>query len=117
MPVTDDGAADIYALYATGKIALYTTAPTQTDPGVEVVGGTYVKQDVTMSQDPGDASLFVSDGALDWVGMPDCDVEAFGFWDAAETNLKHFHVLSAPVHFSAGDPAHLDAGDYTINVT
>ena len=62
------------------EVALYTTAPTQSGGGTEVVGGSYARQPVTMSAAASSASS--NTNTVTFTNMPACTVVAVALHNA-----------------------------------
>lgn len=95
------------------KVALTTTTGTAAAAGTEVVGGSYARQNVTMTAaSNGSAS---SNVALNYTNMPAATVTAVEVFDSAVTPRREWYgaLTGGPKTVAAGDTLSIASGSLT----
>lgn len=96
-------------------LALYTTSPTDSTSGTEVVGGSYARQTVTFSPSSDGSTSNVLN--IDFASMPTCTVVAVGVCDAITSgNLLAYCVLNTSKNVTAGDLFRIPSGELDISL-
>lgn len=114
MPATDSWKTIVLGAVGTGEVALHTTTPTSSDPGIEVTGGTYARQPATIV---GNTSMQgVSQEDLTFAGLPACTVTAISF-HSPYYGMMFYAPLTPPRTYEAGDTAIIPAGNLIFTVT
>ena len=97
------------------KVSLHTVDPGQAGAN-EVLGGDYVRKDVTLVAPAAKATS--NSIALEWENMPACIVTHVGLWDTAATPVFWWGgILAASKTLGAGDTFRLKANDLTVTLT
>lgn len=98
------------------KVALVTTAGTDTTAGTEVTGGSYARQTITAGAAVNGATSNSAD--LVFAGMPAATVVGVEIWDSAGTPVRLWYGnLSASRTVAAGDELRLTAGSLTLSLS
>lgn len=125
MGLTNYGERKVFELLkgvGTYYIGLLTTAPTDSDLGVEVTGGAYARQAFPASDPTTDsngettvkntAAIEFPTATADW-GTP----VAWGLYDAATGgNLVWYGAFTTPKAFSANDTCIIHANEFVLSV-
>lgn len=96
-------------------VALYTTAPTPTLPGIEVTGGSYARQPATFSDPVGGTSSNTADVVFPTATATWGTVVAYALMDAASGgNMLYFANFAAPRLIDVNDDARFPVGQLTV---
>ena len=97
------------------KLALCTTAPTDSAAGTEVSGGSYARQNITLATVANGATSNSAD--ITFTGMPAVTVTHVEIWDSAGTPVRWWHgALAASKTVAAGDDFKIAAGDLDLTL-
>lgn len=93
------------------QLALIDIEPTDEDPGTEVNGGTYARQDIVLTAADED-SLATNDADISFpTGLPAGDVDGFAIYDSAAVPLRIWQgPNTSPVTLEDGDGFEVLAG-------
>lgn len=92
-------------------VALYTGVPTPDDPGVEVSGGSYARQEFNGVISTGGAGSTTTTTPTSFTSMPACNVVAVGITDDLTAgNLLIYETLDSPISLGLGDDLTSEAG-------
>lgn len=92
------------------KLALCTSAPTDSAAGTEVSGGSYARQSITT-----DTAGKTSTADVVFTNMPACTVTHAEIYDSAGTPVRLWHgALSASKTVNAGDTFTVPSGDIDL---
>lgn len=94
------------------KLALMTANGTDSANGTEVTGGSYARQDVTMSAASGGATS--NSGAVSFTNMPACTVVGVEIWNNGGTVRIWYGALTANKTVNAGDTFTIATGDLDL---
>ena len=106
------GVADYAVTVASPKLRLATTAPNDTTPGTEVVGGSYVAQAMAFSAASGRS--IQNSGTVSYTNMPAATVNNVDIYDGANTTRKAYGALSASKTTSLGDTLSFAPGSVVV---
>jgi hypothetical protein len=104
-----------YSSPSTIYVALFTTAPTPTLPGIEVSGGAYARQPATFTDPVAGTTANSADVVFPTATAPWGTVEAYALMDAASGgNMLYFASFAAPRLIDVNDDARFPAGQLTV---
>lgn len=97
------------------KVALLTSAGSDSAAGTEVTGGSYARQNVTFgSASSGAAS---NTNLISFADMPAATVTSLAIYDNAGSPVRIWHgTLSAPKTVNAGDTFQIAIGDLDVSI-
>ena len=98
------------------QVALVTANGTASAAGTEVTGGTYARQDLTVSVPTGGATTNATE--ILFAGMPACTVVGVEVWDSAGSPVRFWYgAAGTPRTVIAGDDLRIAAGelDFTLS--
>lgn len=96
-------------------LALFTTAPTESSPGVEFTGGSYTRQAVTFT--PSDSGMIVSSADVVFSGLAAGTLRGTALLDSLTGgNIIVFSALPAPRGVSDGETLTVSAGTITVSL-
>jgi len=98
------------------KIALETTAGTDSAAGTEVTGGSYARQTVTFGS--ASAGSISNTTVVTFTNMPAASLNAIAIYDSASTpkRLAYGPLSGAPKSVSSGDTFQLAIGSVTLSL-
>lgn len=96
------------------KVALYTVLPTESDPGTEVVGGSYAPQAATFIDGDGQGQR-ENDTAVVFADMPACTVVGSAVLDQ-DDNMLVFGELPSHRTMAAGETLTAEAGSLVVTL-
>jgi hypothetical protein len=92
-------------------VALFTTAPTETTPGVEVTGGAYARQPVTFGVPSGGTCSNMADVTFPIATTGWGTITSFGLYDQVSGgNLLYYANLTSPRDILVNDQVRFPAG-------
>lgn len=98
------------------KVALCTTAPTDSTAGTEVSGGSYARQSATFSAPSSGATSNSAD--VVFTNMPAVTVTHVELYDNAGSPVRLWHgALTAPKTVNSGDTFTIPAGDLDLSLS
>ncbi|MDX2838013.1 hypothetical protein PV377_03165 [Streptomyces ipomoeae] len=98
------------------KVALVTANGSDSAAGTEVTGGTYARQNITLTSSTGGSGVS-NDTDIVFTGMPACTVVGIEIWDSAGSPVRLWHgPLTANKTLNAGDELKLAAGDVDLAI-
>lgn len=98
------------------KVALMTANGSDSAAGTEVSGGSYARQNITLTSSTG-GSAVSNDADILFTGMPACTVVGIEIWDSAGTPVRLWHgPLAANKTLAAGDEFKLAASDVDLAI-
>jgi len=97
------------------EVALVTVAGDDASAGTEVVGGSYARQELTVTSAVDGATSNSTD--LVWTDMPAVTIVGWEIWDSAETPVRLWYgPLNEPKTLSAGDAYKIPAGSLSLSI-
>jgi len=98
------------------KLALYTSAPSDSATGTEVTGGSYARQNIAFSAASGGATANTAD--VNFTNMPAATVTHVAIWDSAGTPVRLWHgALTASKVTNSGDTFTVLAGELDLTIS
>ena len=98
------------------KVALVTANGSDSAAGTEVTGGSYARQNITLSSSSGGSGVS-NDADLLFTGMPACTVVGIEIYDSAGSPVRLWHgPLTASKTVGAGDEFKLAASDVDLSI-
>jgi len=113
--LTGQSAPTISKLY----LALETEAGTDSDPGDEVTGGSYARQEVAFaapaSGEP--PSTVANSDPVEFADLPACTVVSAALYSQATGGTRYWYTtLTSPRVINAGDSFTINAGDLVLTL-
>lgn len=98
------------------KVALVTANGTDAAAGTEVTGGSYTRQNITLTSSTGGSGVS-NDADILFTGMPAATIVGIEIWDSAGTPVRLWHgPLAASKTVAANDEFKLAAGDVDLAI-
>lgn len=98
------------------KVALVAANGSDSAAGTEVTGGSYARQNITLTSSTGGSGVS-NDADILFAGMPACTVVGIEIWDSAGSPVRLWHApLTANKTLGAGDELKLAAGDVDLSI-
>jgi hypothetical protein len=98
------------------KAALVTANGSDSAAGTEVTGGSYARQNITLTTSASGSGVS-NDADILFTGMPACTVVGIEIWDSAGSPVRLWHgALTANKTLGAGDELKLAAGDVDLSI-
>lgn len=99
------------------KVALVTANGSDSAAGTEVTGGSYARQNITLSSSTGGSGVS-NDADILFAGMPACTVVGIEIYDSAGTPVRLWYApLAASKTLAAGDEFKLAASDVDLSIS
>lgn len=99
------------------KVALVTANGSDSTAGTEVTGGSYTRQNITLTSSTG-GSAVSNDADILFTGMPAATIVGIEIYDSAGTPVRLWHgPLAANKTVSAGDEFKLAASDVDLSLS
>lgn len=98
------------------KVALMTANGSDSAAGTEVTGGSYARQNITLTSSTGGSGVS-NDADILFTAMPACTVVGIEIYDSAGTPVRLWYgALAASKTLAAGDEFKLAAGDVDLAI-
>lgn len=98
------------------KVALVTANGTDSAAGTEVTGGSYTRQDITLTSSTSGSGVS-NDADILFTGMPAATIVGIEIWDSAGSPVRLWHgPLAANKTVAANDEFKLAAGDVDLAI-
>lgn len=94
------------------KLALVTSASSDSAAGTEVTGGSYARQTLAMSS----AQPSLNSADITFSGMPACTVTGVEIWDSAGSPVRWAYKSVTSKTVNAGDDVKVTAGNLSLDI-